>query len=191
MTTDSTEELEKYIAILIDGTDENAFVAADRLAYMDTVEVVERLIPLISNENPDTVYLAARALSKTKENALALPAMIEELRKAELDDFKKGALTEALSEFDCSEYFVDVLKLYLFGSFKVSAMAKIVLDEQEFAITPRVIKKAEKHWNHYVHNIKQDEAFEVKKEEIESMFAIMKELFEGEEDLEETEDSEN
>ncbi len=174
------------MSIIEVGMDEHAYEAADKLAELGGEEVIQQLLALLSSSNFNTVYLAARALSKRKDNGTAIEAVFELIKDGK-EPFLKGILTEALSGFDCSEYFVDVFKLYLFGNLKVSAMAKEVLDDQEFAITPRVIRKAEKHWKHYTHNVKQDADFDLKKEEVEAMFDTMKGLFEGE-DLPEEQD---
>ena len=56
--------------------------------------------------------------------------------------------------------------------------AKNVLDYEEFDITPRVIKKAEKAWSHYANNVKQDETFDLKKEEIDEMLGELKAFLE-------------
>jgi len=173
----STEEIQGLIAILEDGMDDNAYMAADRLAEIGGEEIMQKMMALLASTNDNTVYLAARTLSKCTENAKVIEEVFELIKNAN-EPFLKGVLTEALSGFDCSEYFVEVLKIYLFGTFKASAMAKEVLDGQEFAITPRVIRKAEKHWHHYEHNVKQDDSFMLKKQEIEIMFSMMKELFE-------------
>ena len=53
-------------------------------------------------------------------------------------------------------------------------MAKGYLDFKEFDITPRVIKKAEKHWNHYSNNIKHDEVYEIRKSEVDAMLADLR-----------------
>lgn len=181
------EEIERLLGIIRKGQDENAFQAADRLSQIGGEELVKELVDLLSSSEYNTAYLAARALSKRADNGLAIEAVFGLIKEGK-EPFIKAILTEALAGFDCSEYFVDVFKLYLFGNFKVSAMAKEILDDQEFAITPRVIRKAEKHWNHYLHNVKQGDDSHGKKREVESMFAIMKELFDGEEETGEGEE---
>jgi hypothetical protein len=180
----NTEDTAKLLAIVEAGSDNDAYLAADRLAEIGSEEIMQKLMELLSSPNHDTVYLAARALSKCKENAVVLDNVFELLKNGQ-QPFLKGILTEALSGFNCSEHFVEIFKLYLFGNLKTSAMSKEILDEQDFAITPRVIRKAEKHWKHYQHNVKQDDDFHSKKEEVEHMFSVMKELFEGEETDEE------
>ncbi|MBY0427409.1 MAG: HEAT repeat domain-containing protein, partial [Cytophagales bacterium] len=138
------EEIAKHFQILEDGQGPNAFESAEKLAKIGGEEVVNQLVILLSSANYDTVYLAASALSKCSDNSMATASVFELIKSGE-QPFIKSILTETLAGFDCSEYFIELLKLYLFGSFKVSAMAKVILDEQEFAITPRVIRKAEKH----------------------------------------------
>lgn len=170
----------RHFNIIEEGIDESSFISADKLGEIGGSEVIERLMTLLSTStNQNTQYLAARALSKCEENNEVI-AKVFELIKNTKDSFLKSVLTEALSGFDCSEYFVEVFKLFLFGSLKVSAMAKEVLDDQEFAITPRVIRKSEKHYKHYLHNISKEEMFSAKKYEIEEMLSTMKELFEDE-----------
>jgi hypothetical protein len=82
-----------------------------------------------------------------------------------------------MEEFDLSERFVDIFKIYLFGNFKASTLAKSYLDEVEFDITPRTIRKAEKHWQHYLHNPEDEESVNLKKSEVEPMLLEMKQLF--------------
>jgi hypothetical protein len=52
------------------------------------------------------------------------------------------------------------------------------LDSVEFDITPRTIRKAEKHWNHYLHNPEDEESVALKKLEVEPMLQELKDLFE-------------
>jgi hypothetical protein len=75
----------------------------------------------------------------------------------------------AMEGFDVSDHYVDIFRLYLFGSFKVSLLAKELLDYEEFEITSRTLKKAEKHWKHYQYNVKKDEHFLVREKEVEAM----------------------
>jgi len=77
----------------------------------------------------------------------------------------------ALEGFDISGIYVELFRLYLFGSYKVSMTAKELLDYKEFDITARVLKKAIKHWDHYEHNVRRDEAYELRKTEVEEMLA--------------------
>ena len=184
---ESQEEIARLFVLLEAGTDNEAYLAADKLAKVEGEEVLHRLMELFSSENQDTQYLAARALSKREDNGKVLEAVFE-LIKTTKNPFLKSVLTESLLGFDCSEYFVNLFKLYLLGSVKVSAMAKEVLDSQEFAITPRVIRKARKHYEHFLHNVKKSDNLIQKKEEVEEMFLTMSALFDGE-DLDEEKDS--
>ena len=60
------------------------------------------------------------------------------------------------------------------------SIAEELLDYKEFDITPRVLKKATKAWNHYVNNVKHDEVFELKKEEVEGMLEDLRDYLENE-----------
>jgi hypothetical protein len=51
-----------------------------------------------------------------------------------------------------------------------------LLEYGEFDVTPRTLKKAQKHWKHYSFNTKQDEAFEEKKIEVEAIFEDLRAL---------------
>lgn len=184
---DFTEKINKLFSIIEVGEDENAFHAADQLGEIGGEEVISKLLSLLTSTNHDTVFLAARALSKCEDNETAIEKVVE-LIENDKGTFLKPILVEALAGFDCSEYFVDLFKLYLFGTFKVSAMAKDILDEQEFAITPRVIRKAEKHWNHFKHNT-SEENYQVKNQEVVQMFETMKALFDEEEMEDKTDES--
>ena len=90
---------------------------------------------------------------------------------------QQGAFVQILEEFDLSQRFVDVFRVYLFGNFKASSLAKEYLDSVEFDISPRTIRKAEKHWNHYLHNPEDPDSLSIKKSEVEPMLLEMRELF--------------
>ena len=181
---ENQEDVSRLFALLEAGTDNDAYLAADKLAKVEGEDVLNRLMGLFSSNNEDTLYLAARTLSKREDNGKVLEAVFE-LIKTTKNPFLKSVLTESLAGFDCSEYFVEVFKLYLFGSIKVSAMAKEVLDSQEFAIIPRVIRKARKHYEHYLYNVKKSDDVFQKMEEVEEMFQTMSDLFECDDENEE------
>ncbi|WP_143961021.1 HEAT repeat domain-containing protein [Litoribacter populi] len=159
--------------------EEEAYKYADELAEVGGEETIIKLVELIQGADKECAFLAARALSKMENNQSALEPLLEAIHDKENKN-QNGAFVQALEGFDISEKFVDVLRIYLFGNFKASAIAKYYLDYTEFDITPRVIKKAEKHWNHFTNNSKLDEAFELKKAEVEEMLSEMKGMFEEE-----------
>lgn len=171
------EEIDQLIAKMTNKEESEAFRYSNQLAKIDNEQVMEKMITLLYDESYDTKYLAARTLGLMKNNAAALDPILEAINDKR-NQHQNGGMAEALTHFDCSHKFVDILKLYLFGDFKVSAMAKLVLDYQEFDITPRTIRKAEKHWNHFSNNTKHDEAYEQKKSETEAILSDLKALFE-------------
>jgi hypothetical protein len=169
--------IEDLIHRMCDPQEEEAFKFADQLAKIGGQEVLQALVPLLDSDDIQCSSLAARALSKMNDNDEALDPLLDAIHDKKNKN-QNGALVESLEGFDLSSKFVDILRIYLFGNFKASTFAKEYLDYVEFDITPRVIKKAEKHWNHYTNNSKQDEEFELKKEEVETMLSEMKAMFE-------------
>lgn len=169
--------IENLFAKMCDKQEEEAFKYADKLAEIGGEEVLNRLIELVKSVDIECVHLAARALAKIEDNQSALATVMDAIHDSS-NRHQNGALVQALEGFDLSSSFVDLFRIYLFGNFKSSLLAKEYLDYVEFDITPRVIKKAEKHWNHFVNNSVHDDGFEIKKAEVEEMLSEMKEMFE-------------
>lgn len=168
-------DIKSLIDQLTGKLDDHAYKISDSLARIGNEEVVNSMVELLDHENPETRILAARTLGLTKNNASALKPMLEAVSKKENSSIA-GDLLMALEGFDVSDVYVELFRLYLFGSFKVSLIAKELLDYSEFNITPRVIRKAEKHWNHYVNNVRHDEVFELQKKEVEAMLRELKDF---------------
>ena len=162
---------------MCDKSEAEAFEYADKLAEIGTEEVVDQLVEIIKGEDQDAAYLAARALGKIENNQKALDPLMEII----LDSKNKntnGLFVQALEGFDLSGKFVDLLRIYLFGNFKSSNLAKDYLDHVEFDLSPRTIKKAEKHLKHYENNVdKESDDFLIKKEEVEVILQEIKQLF--------------
>jgi len=175
------EEIDKLIAKLLDLSNADVYKYSDKLAQIGGEYVVDKMIGLLYNDHTEVKHLAARTLARIKDNQSALEPLLEAINDKN-NAMANGSMVEALMGFDCSEKFVDIFKLYLFGNLKASAMAKIILDFEEFDLTPRTIKKAEKHWGHYVHNTKHDEAFYERKKDVDELLNDLKMLFEDEEE---------
>lgn len=156
---------------------ENSFKVSESLSKIGTDEVTQALIMLLDHEYVDTRFIAAKTLGDIQDNAIALEPLWTAIHNPENKGIA-GDLLSALDGFDISNHYVDVFKLYLFGSFKVSKVAEGLLDYKEFSITPRVIKKARKHWAHYANNVKQDDAFDLHKVEIEARFKELNDYLE-------------
>jgi len=149
---------------------ENAFKASDSLGRIGSEEVVDAMIELLRHPNPESRILAARTLGLVTQNEKALDPLVEAIMDKENSSIT-GELLVALEGFDVSGIYVELFRLYLFGTYKVSMTAKELLDYKEFDITPRVLKKVMKHWDHFVHNSRHDEAYELRKAEVEEMLA--------------------
>lgn len=170
------EEVDQLIVKMRDKEETEAFRYSDKLAKIGNDYVLKKMIELLYDDEYDTKYLAARTLGLMENNEAALEPLLEAINDKR-NQHANGGMAEALTHFDCSEKFVDIFRIYLFGNFKVSGIAKTMLDYQEFDITPRTVRKAEKHWNHFSNNTKHDETYEEKRREAESILSDLKALF--------------
>lgn len=163
-------EITSLINQLTGELQENAYKASDSLGRIGNDDVVDAMIGLLQHPNPESRILAARTLGLIANNEKALLPLLEAIKDKE-NSAISGELLMALEEFDVSDQYVELFRLYLFGSYKVSTIAKDLLDYKEFDITPRVLKKALKHWDHFAHNVRHDDAFELRKAEVDEMLA--------------------
>lgn len=170
------EEIQKLFDRMCDPKESEAFYFADKLGALADEEAKDKLIELVKGDHWEVAYLACRSLSKTPFQEEALDTIVETIFDKK-NKSVQGAFVQILEEFDLSSRFVDVFRIYLFGNFKSSTLAKDYLDEVEFDITPRTIRKAEKHWNHYLHNPEDEGSLNLKKSEVEPMLQEMRELF--------------
>jgi len=168
-------DITTYVEQITGELKESAYKASDALGRIGNEEVVDAMIQLLNHTNPESRILAARTLGLLTNNNRALEPVLEAVKSKENNDIA-GDLLMALEGFDVSTIYVELFKLYLFGTFKISTVAKGYLDFKEFDITPRVIKKAEKHWNHYANNVKLDEVFAIRKIEVEEMLDDLREF---------------
>jgi hypothetical protein len=171
------EDVDYLLTKMCDKSEANAYIFADKLAKIDSDEALHKLIELLKKGNMDDAYLSARALGKMGRKQEALDTLFEVIHDKK-NQHQNGSLVEILENFDLSEKFVDLFRIYLFGNFKASSLAKSFLDTVEFDISPRVLKKVEKHWNHYCHNVNPEEGdYQVKSIEAQEIIKELKELF--------------
>jgi hypothetical protein len=161
-------EIAQYVEQLTGEMQESAYKASDALARIGSEEVVDAMIKLLEHPYPESRIIAARTLGLINDNAKAVEPIMNAVKNKE-NSAIAGDLLMSLEEQDISQLYVEMFRLYLFGTFKVSTVAKGFLDFKEFDITPRVIKKAQKHWDHYSNNTKHDDVYDLKKAEVESM----------------------
>lgn len=170
---DTTQNL---IEKMCNKEEDNAYFFADKLATLNSPDSIPPLIELLTHEDHEIVYLAARSLGKMQDNQAALEPLLERIHNPKNKN-TNGALVQTLDGYDLTDYFVDLFRIYLFGNFKSSALAKEMLDTLEFNMTPRVLKKLNKHWNHYQNNSDQNsEEYHLKKAETEEMFEEINEI---------------
>ncbi|MBW3468051.1 HEAT repeat domain-containing protein [Arthrospiribacter ruber] len=169
--------IDQLLTRMCDPQEKEAYLYADKLSKIGNQEVIDKLIEILKSENYENAQLAARALGKIQDNQPALDHLFEVIHRRE-NQLRNGSFVQTLEGYDLSEKFVDLFRLYLFGNFKTSALAKELLDTVEFELTPRVLKKLEKHWNHFKNNIDQNsEEFEIKRSEVEEMMEEIKQIF--------------
>ena len=152
---------------------DKAYEASDALGRIGSEAVVKAMIELLNHPYSESRYMAARTLALVENNEDALEPLLQAIQRKENHN-QAGDLLIALEEFDVSEKYVEFFKLFLFGSFKVSMVAKDLLDHKDFNITARVIRKTQKHWEHYSNNVKQDDLFILRKIEVEEMLHELK-----------------
>ncbi|MHA7128801.1 HEAT repeat domain-containing protein [Algoriphagus namhaensis] len=172
MDDKNTALLEK----MLDPEEKEAYFFADKLGKNADEETRDRLLELIQGNQWESAYLACRALAQSEFADLGLQATLE----AVFDKRNKGvqgAFVQVLEHYNLEHSFVDVLKIYLFGNFKASQLAESYLNEVEFDITPRTIRKAEKHWKHYLHNPEDEGSTQIKRDFVEPMLQEMRDLF--------------
>ncbi len=169
-------EIQNLFNRMCDPEEKEAFFFAEKLGKQADPEIRQRLIELVSSDQWEIAYLACRGLSRANCNEEALDAVFAAIQDKK-NKSHQGAFVQILEEFDLSERFVDLFKVYLFGNFKASTLAKDYLDEVEFDITPRTIRKAEKHWKHYLHNPEDEGSVAIKRAEVEPIFQELKALF--------------
>lgn len=169
------------MAKLLDEEEEEPLRYAEHLARIGGSEVHRQLAEVLNQGNMEEAFLAAKTLGMIAEDKdKSLDALLDVIHKP-ANSSRNGALVSLLEEFDLSEKFVDLFRIFLFGNFKASALAKVHLDFEEFAISPRTLKKAEKHWQHFLNNpLKEDDGYLLKKEEAETILKELHGLFEKE-----------
>jgi hypothetical protein len=170
------EEIQKVLNRMCDPKETEAFYFADKLGGIADEQTKDHLITLVKGDDWETAYLACRALSKTQWNEESLDAIFDAIFDKK-NKSVQGSFVQILEEFELSERFVDIFRVFLFGNFKASTLAKDYLDSVEFEITPRTLRKAEKHWNHYLHNPEDEGSLILKKAEVEPMLEELKALF--------------
>ncbi|MGY6743690.1 MAG: HEAT repeat domain-containing protein [Cecembia sp.] len=170
------EKVDYLLQKMCDKNESEAYLYADKLAKINSEEVMQKLISILKEGDIENAYLAARALGKMERKQEALDTLLETIHDKK-HQAHNGGLVEMLEHFDLSDKFVDIFRIYLFGNFKSSLLAKHYLDTVEFDISPRVLKKAEKHWKHFCHNSSPDSGdYQVKSIEAQEIIEEIKEI---------------
>ncbi|WP_373398516.1 HEAT repeat domain-containing protein [Algoriphagus halophilus] len=105
------EETQKLFDKICDPNEKEAFYFAEKLGKINTEEVKDKLIELVKGDNWEIAYLACKALAKTSFNNKALEAIFTAIRDKK-NQKHQGAFVQVLEEFDLSESFVDIFRVY-------------------------------------------------------------------------------
>lgn len=182
MTSSDPEQdntIQSLLGRLLDRTEEQPLRFGEKLAKIGGPQAQEALIEVLRQGDMENAFLATKALAMMEDKEEALDTLLEVIHLP-ANRNHNGGLVSLLEEFDISGRFVDLFRIYLFGNFKASALAKEHLDYTEFVMSPRTLKKAEKHYKHFLNNPPSDGSFELKKEEAEAILSDLKDLFEEE-----------
>jgi hypothetical protein len=171
-------DIDAWIERMKDPAEESAWKMSDRLAALNDMVVAEKLLPLLYSDDDETQYLAARTLSKMKNNHSTIQALLDAIFDKR-NQHRNGALVEALEGYNLSEHFNDIFKIFLYGNFKASFLAKELLDSVEFELVPRNLRKAEKHLHHFRNNLRKDGNDTERLAEAEEIIRELQVLFEG------------
>ena len=169
------QQIDELMLKFLNKEEGDPYYYGDKLAKIGSAEVREKLIAVVKGEDMDNAFLASKVLGKMEDNGEGLDAILEVIHLP-ANRGSNGGLVSLLEDFDLSDKFVDIFRIYLFGNFKAYSLAKEYLDYTEFDITPRTLKKAEKHWKHFLNNSGADEWFELKKQEAEEIFKEIREI---------------
>jgi hypothetical protein len=169
------QQIDDLMLKFLNKEENDPYQFGDKLAKIGTPEVRQKLIAVVKGNDMDEAYLATKVLGKMEDNSEGLDAVLEVIHLP-ANRGTNGGLVSLLDDFDLSDKFVDIFRIYLFGNFKAHSLAKEYLDYTEFNITPRTLKKAEKHWNHFLNNSRADEWFELKRQEAEVIFKEISEI---------------
>jgi hypothetical protein len=169
--------IDRLMERLLDKTQAEPMKFGNQLVSIGGTEVQEGLIQVLQSGNMEHAYLATRVLAQMDNKSTSLDALFEVIHLPS-NQHNNGSLVSLLEKFDLTNSFVDLFRIYLFGNFNASALAKVHLDFAEFDITPRTLKKAEKHWNHFLNNASKNDSFELKKAEAATILSELKQLLE-------------
>ncbi len=167
------EVIKELISKICDEKEEEAYRYMRNLADLGGEEVISAVEPLLYHDSDEVRYLAAQTLGNMEDNQQGLDILLQAVLHKD-NAGRQGDMVSAIELFDYRDKFLEIFKIYINGSFKAKTLAKSYLDFGEFDITPRILKKVEKQWNHYIHNVKHDDTFEVVKADIEDMLEGLK-----------------
>lgn len=117
-----------------------SLAASDRFGQIGGQETLKVLLSLLKSKRPDVRNSVALALKEIGHDKAVGPLMDAILNPA--NRRHTGTLVSALETHNCSELFLPMVKLALYGSYEVQCHALIILGEQKFDASQIEIRKA-------------------------------------------------
>lgn len=118
--------------------------AEEHFLQMDSSNLDKFLIDLLDS-NKSSIRSRSCSLIREKKIQNAVPGLFKNIFKEENKN-NIGSLVFALTELDCSKYFIEIFKIYIFTSFEASNHANTILREQDFDYTHEDLKEVEEAW---------------------------------------------
>jgi HEAT repeat protein len=143
-------EIEYLKKEIISDNPENIEAVQSRLVEIGGKEIVDFLIKLIDQENPNIRNRAAIVLEEIKDNSAVEPLLNAIFKKENYNN--TGTLVFALEALDCSQKLKEVFKILFFESYESKLHAYNILSEQEFEFTVNDLIEVQNMWNEYNNN---------------------------------------
>lgn len=114
--------------------------ASEVLVARGGTDVVDSLIPLLRSTVIRVRYWAAHVLREIGDDRAVEP-LVNAINVPENRNYS-GSLVYALQTLDCRHYFLFLFDLAIEGDFEVRSLVLMILEEQEFELTPTILAEA-------------------------------------------------
>lgn len=143
-------EIDSLKKDLYSNIEEVAYKSIDRLAEIESDEIIEFLISILDSENPIFRKRAAFTLRDIKDNRAVEP-LFKAIFKKENFNYN-GVLVYVLSDFDCQERLVDLFRILFYQDWECKQHAYHILSNNEFLFTKEDISLVINLWKDVLMN---------------------------------------
>ena len=114
--------------------------ASEVLVARGGTDVVDSVIPLLRSTVVRVRYWAAHVLREIGDDRAVEP-LVKAISVPENRNYS-GSLVYALQTLDCRHYFLFLFDLAIEGDVEVRCLVLMILEEQEFELTPTIVAEA-------------------------------------------------